>query len=389
VKSETLRDLFDNFYQDKRVFLTGHTGFKGSWLALWLHALGAKVMGYALAPPTVPSLFESAGVAETLSHVEADIRDASRLHRELEAAQPDIVFHLAAQSLVRVGYERPLETLDTNVMGTAHLLEALRATVRGRRCAVVVITSDKCYENREWIHGYRETDRLGGRDPYSMSKGAVELLVAAWRSSYFPTDRISVHGVGLATARAGNVIGGGDWAKDRIVPDCVRALLAGEPIPVRNPSAARPWQHVLEPLSGYLHLGARLFDADAHSAGGFADAWNFGPRADGVWTVGRLVEELTGLWGDGSWNDRSEPNAPHEARWVALSTDKAFHRLGWTPTWDVRRALEKTVEWYAACAATHGNVRALTAAHIDEYVSDAAAAGAHWASSATEGRGPR
>jgi CDP-glucose 4,6-dehydratase len=384
-----LNDLFGGLYRDRRVFVTGHTGFKGSWLALWLHALGARVTGYALPPPTVPSLFESAGVAGTLSHVEADIRDTSRLRRELEAAQPDIVFHLAAQSLVRVGYERPLETLDTNVMGTAHLLEALRATVRGRRCAVVVVTSDKCYENREWVHGYRETDRIGGRDPYSMSKGAVELVAAAWRSSYFPADRIPVHGVALATARAGNVIGGGDWARDRIVPDCVRALLAGEAIPVRNPSAARPWQHVLEPLSGYLRLGAALFGAGADSVGGFADAWNFGPRADGVWTVGRLVEQLAALWGVGRWDDCSDPNAPHEAKWVALSTDKAFQRLGWASTWDVRQALEKTVEWYAACAATHGDARALTAAQIDEYASDAAAAGAHWASSARDGRGGR
>jgi CDP-glucose 4,6-dehydratase len=376
-----LVNLFGDIYRGRRVFLTGHTGFKGSWLALWLQALGARVTGYALPPPTVPSLFESARVAETLSHVEADIRDASRLRGELEDAQPDIVFHLAAQSLVRVGYERPLETLDTNVMGTAHLLEALRATVRGRRCAVVVITSDKCYENREWIHGYRETDPMGGHDPYSMSKGAVELVVAAWRRSYFPPDRIALHGVALATARAGNVIGGGDWAKDRIVPDCVRALLAGEPIPVRNPGAARPWQHVFEPLSGYLHLGARLFDADAHSAVGFADAWNFGPRAESVWTVGRLVEELIELWGDGSWDDCSDPIAPHEAKWVALSTDKAFHRLGWAPTWDVRRALAKTVEWYRACAAANSDMGALAAANIDEYASDAIAAGAHWASS--------
>ena len=258
-----MKHLFGGSYTGRRVFVTGHTGFKGSWLTLWLRSLGADVTGYSLPPPTVPSMFDIARVGEGITHIEADVRDAARLRDALAQAQPDVVFHLAAQAIVRLAYEQPRETLDVNVMGTANLLEAVRAYAsKGRPCTVVVITSDKCYENREWVHGYRETDRLGGNDPYSMSKAAAELVAASWRRTFFPADRIGAHGVRLATARAGNVIGGGDWAADRLLPDCIAALTEKRPIAVRNPDAVRPWQHVLEPLGGYLHLGARLMASE-------------------------------------------------------------------------------------------------------------------------------
>jgi CDP-glucose 4,6-dehydratase len=362
-------------YHGRRVFLTGHTGFKGSWLALWLRALGADVTGYALAPPTVPSLFEEASVGEGLAHVEADILDAARLGRELARAEPDIVFHLAAQAIVRAGYEDPLRTLNTNVTGTANVLEAVRAYAKpGRPCAVVVVTSDKCYENREWVHAYRETDRLGGGEPYSMSKAAAELVVTAWREAFFPIGRAALHGVRVATVRAGNVIGGGDWAKDRIVPDCMAALAGGLPIQVRNPEAVRPWQHVLDPLSGYLRVGAGLMDADDARADGCGEAWNFGPRADGTWTVGRLVEELIRLRGSGRWEDCSDPAAPHEAGLLTLTSDKAFFRLGWSPTWALPRALRETVEWYQAWGARTGRMREFTEAQIARFEADAASA---------------
>lgn len=364
-------------YRGRRVFLTGHTGFKGSWLALWLRTLGAEVTGYALAPPTVPSLFEEAAVGHGLTHIEADVLDVAALTRALARAEPDIVFHLAAQAIVRAGYEEPLRTLNTNVTGTANVLEAVRAYARpDRPCAVVVVTSDKCYENREWVHAYREADRLGGRDPYSMSKAAAELVVAAWRDAFFPTGRAALHGVRVATVRAGNVIGGGDWAKDRIVPDCMNALAAGLPVQVRNPAAVRPWQHVLDPLSGYLRVGAGLMDPDAARADGCGEAWNFGPRTDGTWTVGRLVEALIQLRGSGSWDDRSDPASPHEASVLTLTSDKAFFRLGWSPTWDLQRALGETVAWYAAREDRKGRMREFTEAQIAQFEADAAKAAA-------------
>jgi CDP-glucose 4,6-dehydratase len=272
-------------------------------------------------------------------------------------------------------YEEPLLTLETNVMGTANLLEAVREyCAAGNTCAVVIITSDKCYANQEWVHGYRESDPLGGSDPYSMSKGAAELVVASWRHSFFPARRFDQHRVSVASARAGNVIGGGDWTRDRIVVDCIHDLTAAKAIRVRNPHAVRPWQHVLEPLSGYLLLGSKLLNNDADNAARFGSAWNFGPSQEGVWTVGRLVDRIISLWGGGEWEDRSDPNARPETRLLALAIDKAVHELGWTPVWTVDRALEKTVGWFQQYRAGSNDPRAFTLTQIDEYTADAGAA---------------
>jgi CDP-glucose 4,6-dehydratase len=322
--------------------VTGHTGFKGSWLAIWLDRLGAKVSGYSLAPPSEPNNFTASRVGELLAgHVEADVRDADRLGRAIAKADPDVVFHLAAQALVRAGYVSPRETFDVNVIGTAAVLDAVRA--RGKPCVVVVVTSDKCYENCEQVWGYRENDPLGGHDPYSASKGAVEMLTACYRRSFFPPGRIGQHGVKLATARAGNVIGGGDWAKDRIVPDAVRSLAAGRPVLVRNPRAVRPWQHVLEPLGGYLALAARMHESDDPR---WCDAWNFGPLSGQELSVAGLVDGLVAAWGGGRWTDTSSPGQPHEAAVLRLNIDKSMFQLGWRPTWTADEAIARTAQWY-------------------------------------------
>lgn len=336
-------DVLGAAYANRRVLVTGHTGFKGAWLTLWLSQLGAEVTGYALPPESEELFFVAAGIEGRCRHRVADVRDVDRLRAAVNEADPDVVFHLAAQALVRKSYEDPLETLSVNVMGTAHLLEAVRA--RAKPCAVVIATSDKCYENREWVHGYREVDRLGGRDVYSMSKGATELVVASWRRSFFPSSNLAQHRIRVATARAGNVIGGGDWAPDRIIPDCMRALVSGRPIPVRNPSSTRPWQHVLEPLSGYLHLGARLLGEDPAP---YCDAWNFGPETASHRTVREVVEALLAQWGSGRWEDRRDPGAPHEAAFLQLAIDKARAHLGWAPRWSFEDAIRRTVDWYRA-----------------------------------------
>jgi CDP-glucose 4,6-dehydratase len=326
----------------RKVFLTGHTGFKGSWLAIWLHRLGAKVTGYALPPPTEPSNFRASAVGDFLAgHYEADVRDQAALSAAVAETRPEVVFHLAAQSLVRESYERPRDTFEVNVLGTAGVLEAVRAM--GRPCVVVVVSSDKCYENREQVWGYREIDPMGGFDPYSASKGAAEIVAAAYRRSFFPPDAIGRHGVKVATARAGNVIGGGDWAKDRIVPDLVAHLTAGRPVPVRSPRAVRPWQHVLEPLSGYLTLAARMLESDDAC---WCEAWNFGPFTGEEIPVGRLVELFLQVWGEGTWQDVSRPGQPHEANVLRLNVDKALHQLGWRPRWRMAEALERTAQWY-------------------------------------------
>jgi CDP-glucose 4,6-dehydratase len=329
-------------YRNRSVFVTGHTGFKGSWLSLWLHRLGARVTGYALPPPTEPSNFAAADVRSLLAeHHEADLRDTLRLESAVRAAAPDIVFHLAAQPLVRESYAHPRETFDVNVMGTVNLLDAVREL--GKSCVVVVITSDKCYENREHVWGYRETDPMGGHDPYSASKGAVEIVTSAYRRSFFSPSAPATRRVKLSTARAGNVIGGGDWAKDRIVTDMVRHLRAGEPVQVRNPRSVRPWQHVLEPLSGYLTLAGKMLESDEPA---WCDAWNFGPIPGDEIPVCRLVELFIEAWGDGRWNDASDPSHPHEAAALRLNIDKALHQLRWRPRWNVSEAVRRTAEWF-------------------------------------------
>lgn len=354
-------------YAGKRVLLTGHTGFKGGWLSLWLSSIGAEVVGVALSPNTEPSLYEDAAIGQVVRGVEGDVRDAAMLRRLVRETRPEIVFHLAAQPLVRLSYQEPLATLDTNVMGTANLLEGIRA--EGLRCAVVIVTSDKCYENREWVYGYREEDAVGGHDVYSMSKGAAELVTQSWRRSFFPPARLAEHGVAVASARAGNVIGGGDWAADRIVPDAIRSLSAKRPIPVRNPAAIRPWQHVLEPLGGYLLLGARLLGADPAP---FCGAWNFGPAAENTRPVSELATILVRAWGSGEWISTRQENAPHEAGVLRLSVDKAFAHLGWSPRWGLRESVERTVAWYAAreSGLRGDRLRALSLAQIDEYLTE-------------------
>ena len=336
-------------FAGRSVFVTGHTGFKGSWLSLWLETLGAKVHGYALKPPTKPSLFDEAGLKERVkSHVIGDIRDYLALKRALRAAKPEIVFHMAAQPLVRMSYRRPRETFETNVQGTVNLLEAVREVGGVKVC--LVITSDKCYENREWVYAYRENDPMGGYDPYSASKGCAELVVAAYRRSFFHPEKVAEHGMSLASARAGNVIGGGDWAEDRIIPDCIRALQKGESILVRNPGAIRPWQHVLEPLSGYLTLAARQWDRAA--VGDFADAFNFGPASAGNMTVRAVVERALEAWGGGHWHGpesagtRRQAATHHEATFLKLDITKATNVLHWKPALTVDAAIARTIRWY-------------------------------------------
>ncbi|MGA2051917.1 MAG: CDP-glucose 4,6-dehydratase [Opitutales bacterium] len=379
-----MNDAFQGFYRGRRVLLTGHTGFKGAWLAEWLLALGAQVTGYSLPPATDPSLFKQLGLAKRLEHRVGDINDRAQVAQMVAEAKPEVVFHLAAQPLVRQSYADPVGTLATNVMGTVHLLEALRG--RSEPCAVVGVTSDKCYENREWLHGYRESDPMGGYDPYSASKGCAELVIAAYRQSFFhPEGKPSV---ALASARAGNVLGGGDWAADRIVPDAVRALARGEAIPVRNVHATRPWQHVLEPLSGYLTLGQRLGTGLGWHGKGEADrglrdyasAFNFGPRLDSNRTVGDLVREVLRHW-PGEWIDRSDPRAPHEAGRLSLATDKAFHLLGWEPVWDFATTVARTTAWYRQAQVANGKStlwRELTVADLTAYTASAHACGAAW-----------
>ena len=350
-------------FRGKRVFLTGHTGFKGSWLALWLHRLGAEVYGYSLPPPTEPSNYALSNVRGLLSgETLGDIRNRRLMGETLAAFRPDAVFHLAAQPLVRDSYAVPFETFEVNVMGTASLLDAVRGL--GRPCAVVCITTDKCYENREQVWGYRECDPMGGYDPYSASKGAAEILIASYRRSFFNPERLADHGVQLASARAGNVIGGGDWARDRIVTDMVAALTAGRPVPVRNPHAIRPWQHVLEPLSGYLALAsAMLTEAGPQWCGG----WNFGPVPGTELPVGELAEAFVKAWGAGAWLDQSAPGQPHEASILRLSIEKAGWELGWRPRWTCDETVRRTALWYRSVLCEGADARKACEADIAAY----------------------
>jgi len=331
------------FWKDRPVLITGHTGFKGSWLATWLGKMGARVSGLALEPPTRPAMFDMAGVAERMERsLILDIRDAAAVQSAVSQLRPEIVFHMAAQPIVLRSYQQPVETYATNVMGTVHLLEAVRHCDSVR--AVVVVTSDKCYENREWVWGYRETDAMGGFDPYSNSKGCSELVTAAYRNSFFNPDSYERHGVAVASVRAGNVVGGGDWADDRLIPDLVRSLVAGQPVPIRNPQAVRPWQHVLEPLSGYLCLARQLVEHGPK----YAEAWNFGPLDVNARTVGWVVDRMISLWdggGTGGWvADRQM--RPHENVFLKLDCSKAANRLGWRAQWDLDATLRYTVNWY-------------------------------------------
>lgn len=331
------------FWQGKRVFLTGHTGFKGSWLTLWLQQLGAQVTGYALAPNTTPNLFELAQMEEGITSHIADIRDIANLKTAMATCKPEIVFHLAAQPLVRLSYAEPRETYETNVMGTVNVLDAIRATPGVR--AAVVVTSDKCYENRELgaAHsGYRESDPMGGYDPYSNSKGCAELVTAAYRNSFFHPDQRGKHGVAVASARAGNVIGGGDWCEDRLIPDFIRAIVNRQPLRIRNPHATRPWQHVLEPLSGYLLLAEKL----ATEGAPFASAWNFGPADNDAHPVAWIADRLTQHWGDGANWQLDGSDHPHEATYLKLDSGKARTQLGWRPRLTLDETLVWLVEWY-------------------------------------------
>lgn len=363
---------FSGCYAGKRVLVTGHTGFKGSWLCEWLLALGADVTGLALPPSTRPALFDQLGLISRVRHIEGDVRDFGTVQRLVREARPDFVFHLAAQPLVRLSYDRPVETYATNVMGTVHVLDALRSL--SQPCAAVMVTTDKCYENHEWVHSYREEDAMGGSDPYSSSKGAAELVIAAYRRSYFGRPDSPVR---LASVRAGNVIGGGDWAADRIVPDCIRALLGREQILVRNKVATRPWQHVLEPLSGYLWLAALMVTASAAERATLCGAFNFGPALTSNRTVGELVQEILHHW-PGEWVDCSDPHAVHEARLLSLSADKAHHLLGWSPVWSFSDTVRETVRWYREAIDCHGFPN-LTRAQIDAYTAAAKEKGLLWA----------
>ena len=352
-----------SFWSGKKVFITGHTGFKGSWLSLWLQQLSAEVTGYSLPPPTNLNLFEIAQVAQGMTSIIGDIRDGPMLADAMRQAAPDIVIHMAAQPLVRRSYADPVETYSTNVMGTVHLLEAVRQTPSVR--AVVNVTTDKCYENKEWVWGYRENEPMGGFDPYSSSKGCAELITVAYRNSFFNSLKHSEHKVALATARAGNVIGGGDWAEDRLIPDILRAIQNGQSVNIRNPHATRPWQHVLEPLSGYLTLAMTLY---THGTD-FAEAFNFGPAEKEVKPVQWIVEQITQQWGDSAAWNLDSGNHPHEAHYLRLDCSKARAMLGWQPRWHLSQALEATIVWHRAHQGGQ-DVRTLCIEQIQNYSID-------------------
>jgi len=354
-----LQQLNPDFWRGKRVLITGHTGFKGGWLSLWLQSMGATLRGIALAPPTVPALFEVARVAQGMEHRVTDIRDFAALKVQMDEFQPEVVFHMAAQPLVRLSYSEPVETYATNVMGTVHVLESARHT--GSVKAIVNITTDKCYENREWVWGYREDEPMGGHDPYSSSKGCAELVSSAYRKSFLRDA-----GIAMATARAGNVIGGGDWALDRLVPDILGALEKREPVLIRNPNAIRPWQHVLEPLSGYLQLAERLYLHGQLDAEG----WNFGPRDEDARPVQWIVEQLCNQWGSGASWTLQPGDHPHEASFLKLDISKARQRLQWTPRWSLAVALNRIVEWHQAWL-SGADMRDACLAQIREYQIDA------------------
>ena len=337
-----MEKLLDNSFRGRRVLVTGHTGFKGSWLSIWLHQMGAKVIGVALNPQTDRDNFVLSGIGEKIeADIRADIRNRQQMQDIFEQYQPEVVFHLAAQPLVRLSYDIPVETYEANVMGTIHVMEAIRHTPSVK--VAVMITTDKCYENREQIWGYRENEAMGGYDPYSSSKGAAEIAISSWRRSFFnPADYGTKHHVAIASVRAGNVVGGGDWAKDRIVPDCIRALEAGQTIEIRSPKAIRPWQLVLEPLSGYLLLAAKMLEDPTR----YCEGWNFGPRMESVTPVWDVATMITKYYGQGTLKDVSDPNALHEANLLMLDISKAHALLGWQPRTDIEQCCQLTADWY-------------------------------------------
>jgi CDP-glucose 4,6-dehydratase len=350
-------------YQDKTVLITGHTGFKGSWLALWLESIGAKVIGYSLDPPTDPSIFQATGLSDRILDIRGDILDRVRVFEVVKKNHPEYIFHLAAQPLVRFSYKHPLDTFNVNVMGTTNILEAVRILQYPVTC--VCITSDKCYANRECDYAYQENDPLGGYDPYSASKAAAELVISSYRKSFFGS--IKEPRVSLSSVRAGNIIGGGDWAEDRIVPDCVRALVRGDPIEIRNPNAVRPWQYVLDPLFGYLWLALKMREEPDN----YADAWNFGPDYSNTVDVQTLTEKILGEWGSGTWKIPSQnENAPHEAGYLKLDSTKSMVRLGWKPAYSIDEAVQKTVKWYREFYKGNNDMLKFSLRQVSTYMTD-------------------
>ncbi len=355
-----MENHFNNIYQNRKVLVTGHTGFKGSWLCLLLNQLGADVYGYALEPPTQPSLFKEAEIDELITSFIGDIRDLEHLQNVMQQVQPEIVIHMAAQPLVRESYKIPVETYSINVMGTVNLLEACRNTPSVK--AIVNVTTDKCYENREWHWGYRENEHMGGYDPYSNSKGCSELVTSAYRNSYFNPKDYEKHGVALASARAGNVIGGGDWADDRLIPDFIRSITAGQNVKIRSPFAIRPWQHVLEPLSGYLTLAAKLYSEGA----AYAQGWNFGPDDSDAKNVEWITKTICEMWGSGASFEIDTNPQPHEANYLKLDCSKAKAELGWFPKWNIKTTLKSIVDWNKAYILGE-NIREVTINQINQY----------------------
>lgn len=355
--------LFDRFFHDKTVFVTGHTGFIGSWLSFWLSSIGANVIGYSSGIPTNPSNFDILNLKNKIQHYTGDINNQENLQATISENKPEIIIHLAAQSLVTPSYENPVNTIQTNVMGTVNLLEAIRHTSSVNAC--VVMTSDKCYDNKEINYAYKETDPLGGYDPYSASKGAAEIVTTSYRNSFFNPAKISDHHMGLSTVRAGNVIGGGDWAKNRLVSDCVIALSKNEPILIRNPDAVRPWQHVLEPISGILCLIQKMWDDPVN----YSQAWNFGPMmSNPIIPVSELVSKIISKWGTGHWSDISNPISQHEAHLLMLDSTKANQHLKWNPIYSIDEAITETINWYAEYLKHSHNMQDFTLRQISDYI---------------------
>lgn len=357
-----MKNLFKGIFHNKKVFITGHTGFQGAWLSLWLNSLGAKVVGYSLEPPTKPSLFDIVNLKEDIINIKGDVSDLQHLYSILKEHKPTFVFHLAAQSLVRLSYEKPIETFQTNVIGTLNILEGIRKIPTIRSC--IIMTSDKCYENREWVYAYRENDSLGGSDPYSASKGAAEIITSSYRKSFFE-NLVQNKKIGIASVRAGNVIGGGDWAKDRIMSDSMRSLLSKKIITVRNPNAVRPWQHVLEPLAGLLWLSARMIENPIKYSG----PWNFGPSiSNSNVTVKDIVLKTIKQWGGGKWKETKNSKSAHpESNYLRLDSTKAANLLQWYPVYSIEDAISETVSWYKNYGTRHIEMKKFTLEQIHNY----------------------